>query len=150
MLKQASITQIRNGEITRRDGHLVIAMCHHPRGLPRAARDEYRRDLAPDHALFREWKSREKKMGPDQAFKKSRYAKRFRLSPEGREKLSQLSWLSQRRDVYLFCQCELGARCHREMLLLLARREFGARIGMVYHRYPEFLRSAGKSSLRAA
>lgn len=47
MLKQASVSQIRSGEITRDHGFVAITMRHYPRGLKKELRDEYLGGLAP-------------------------------------------------------------------------------------------------------
>lgn len=139
MLKQASVGQIRSGEISRENGYLVLGMAHYPRGLKSDLTDEYRSDLAPDRDLLREWKEVERKFGHDIAFEKTDYENRFQLKPEAKEHLKILSEFARRADVYLICQCELGQRCHREMLMLYAEREFGAPIDRVFHAYPRFL-----------
>lgn len=150
MLQQASLSQIRKGAITRKNGHIVVTMCWYPRGLRREVRDEYRHDLAPDRELFADWKKNKEKFGHEAAFVRSHYEKRFRLTAPALEHLSHLALLSHRKNVYLVCQCQLGERCHREMLLLLARAEYGAHIGMVYHTYPTFLRRIKGLLLSAA
>jgi uncharacterized protein YeaO (DUF488 family) len=138
MLQQVSIAEIRQGKVARKDGYLVATMCYYPRGLRRALLDEYRSDLAPDRKLFAEWKAVEREAGHEAAFVKSRYEKRFTLSPRAIEKLGELSLRAQREPVFLACQCALGERCHREMLMLLAREELGAPVGRLYHSYPTF------------
>lgn len=139
MLKQASISQIRSGEITKEKGHLVVAMCFYPRGLKKTLWDEYRADLAPDRNLFQEWKEIEKTEGHDTAFEKSNYEKRFELSRRALEHLEGLCKLSRSQDVYIACQCEIGQRCHREIILLIAEKAYGATIEAVHHSYPRFL-----------
>ena len=135
MLKQGSVGQIRRGELTRKDGYLVIAMRFYPRGLRKDLRDEYQGSLAPDLALFKDFKRWQLKMGHEQGFEKSNYDELFFLSLSALEELKRLAELSRRRDVYLVCQCEVGERCHREMLMLLAKKRFGAKIGSVSHDY---------------
>ncbi len=136
MLKQASIAQIRRQEITREDGYIVIAMCLYPRGLKREWRDEFLPQLAPSRDLLADFKSFEKTVGHDEAFVRSNYYSRFQLGESGGHDLRHVSDLSRTRDVYLVCQCEMGERCHREILLLMARARFGVEIGAVYHDYP--------------
>jgi uncharacterized protein YeaO (DUF488 family) len=142
LLKQASAKQIRSGELTRKHGYLVVAMRFYPRGLRKNLRDEYRSDLAPELKLFKDFKKNQARFGHDRAFEKARYEKRFSLSERAMEHLRELSELSREKDVYLACQCEIGERCHREILLLLARKKFGARIGKVFHEYPTVMRRA--------
>lgn len=133
MLEQASVSQIRSGEVSRADGRVVIAMRFHPRGLRRELRDEYRADLAPDKALFKDFKRFQGALGHDEAFAKADYYRRFALNEDGLAALERLS--REPGKVFLVCQCAVGERCHREILLLLAARRFGARIGRVYHDY---------------
>lgn len=134
MLEQASVSQIRSGEVSRADGRVVIAMRFHPRGLRRELRDEYRADLAPERPLFKDFKRWQKALGHDAAFEKADYYGRFALSESGLSALERLS--REPGKVFLVCQCAVGERCHREILLLLAGKRFGARIGRVFHDYP--------------
>jgi uncharacterized protein YeaO (DUF488 family) len=138
MLQQASVRQIRSGEITRQQGRVVIAMCFYPRGLRKELRDEYLRCLAPDPVLFRDWKRFERECGHEEAFARSHYEDRFALSEEALSHLERLSSESRSRDIFLVCQCEVGERCHREMLLSLAKERFGASVGPIFHSYPRF------------
>ena len=139
MLQQCSVERLRHGLVTRRDGRIVIAMRYYPRGLKKELRDEYDGGLAPSTELFRDFKRHQAASGHDAAFALSRYEDRFELSAEALRRLEELSRESRTRDVYLTCQCGMGQRCHREILLLLARALFGARIGPVYHPYPRAL-----------
>lgn len=139
MLRQASLAQIRSGQLSRRQGYLVACMAYYPRGLAKDRLDEYRANLAPDRELLTEWKEIERRDGHEAAFKDSRYEERFTLEPDALESLRRLTDIAQKRDVYLTCQCEMGERCHREMLLLLARKKFAAEIGEVFNPYPQWL-----------
>jgi uncharacterized protein YeaO (DUF488 family) len=134
MIEQASVSQIRSGEVSCADGRIVIAMRFHPRGLRRELRDEYRADLAPEKRLFKDFKRFQASLGHDAAFEKADYYGRFALDAGGLAALERLS--RERGRIYLVCQCAVGERCHREILMLLARKRFGARIGKVHHRYP--------------
>jgi uncharacterized protein YeaO (DUF488 family) len=139
MLRQASVADLRSGAISRKDGHVVVAMRFYPRGLARELRDEYVRALSPDEVLFREFKAVERATGDhERAFTEVDYERRFRLSPEGRKELSRLAAMSRERDVYLVCQCVVGQACHRELLLRIADVELGAPIDVVHRAYPEF------------
>jgi uncharacterized protein YeaO (DUF488 family) len=138
MLRQGSIHQLRTGAISREDAHIAVCMCFYPRNLPKTLRDEYRPELAPDRALFKEWQAAEKKVGHNEAFTKANYVQRFPLGEEALAELERLSKLSRKKKVYLLCQCAVGERCHRELLLLTAQALFGAKIGNVYHSYPGF------------
>lgn len=138
MLKQASIKQIQKGEVSREKGYVVATMAFYPRGLKKELLDEYRVDLAPDKELFKEFKQCQAEVGHDEAFEKSNYENRFELSRRATEHLKQLVKMSETQDVYLACQCEMGQRCHREILLLIAEKEFGAKTDPLFHTYPKF------------
>ena len=118
-------------------------MCFYPRGLRRELRDEYLRCLAPDPVLFKDWQRHEKLHGHEAAFTHSHYEDRFTLSEPALAALGRLAGLSRQRDVYLVCQCAVGERCHREILLLLAKGEFGAETGEVFHAYPRYFARRG-------
>jgi uncharacterized protein YeaO (DUF488 family) len=127
MLKQASVADLKSGAVTRRDGHVVIVMRFYPRGLSRELRDEYLRSLAPEVALFRDFKARERAHGDhDRAFREVDYERRFTLGEEGLRDLRRLHEMSRERDVYLVCQCQVGQSCHRELLLRIARERFAS------------------------
>src|SRR4051812_40070299 len=138
MLFQASVQQVRQQELPRRNAHIGVTMCYYPRGIKKEWRDEYRKELAPDSALLKDWKAFEKLYGHETAFKRSNYEKRFLLSEQALASLKMYSEQSQKKNVYFVCQCGLGERCHREMLLLLAEKLFHAKIGKVYNAYPDF------------
>jgi len=138
MLKQASVAQLRDGEISRAQGYMVVCMAFYPRGLKKELMDEYRTHLAPDRELFAEWKEYEKKFGHEEAFKKSNYEARFALPPDALESLRRLTDISRKQDVYLICQCQIGERCHREILALIARDKYRAEIAPLHNEYPVF------------
>ncbi len=144
-LKQASVKQIRSAELIREHSYIVITMCYYPRGLKKELRDEYRSDLAPDRLLFKEFKDYQKKIGHEEAFVKSNYENKFSLNENALQHLKELSELSKIKDVYLVCQCEVGKKCHREMLLLTAEKLFGAKIDFIYHSYSNYLDSIFRS-----
>lgn len=138
MLRQASIKQLRMGSFSREQAYVAICMCFHPRNLRSEMRDEYLPRLAPDRALFREWKEREKAVGHESAFAAVNYEERFQLSRDALEDLHRLALKSVEQDVFLVCQCASGQRCHRELLLLVARAAWDTKLGHVYHRYECF------------
>ncbi len=109
-------------------------MRFYPRGIRKELRDEYRADLSPTKALFRDFKNNQA-AGHDVAFERSEYERRFELSEQAMEHLDLLAGISEGNDVYLICQCQLGQRCHREMLLLLAQKKFDAPIDTIYNEY---------------
>lgn len=139
MLKQASIQQVWAQEIPRNNSVIVIAMCFYPRGVKKEWRDDYKKELAPDRELFREWKDAEKIYGHTAAFVHSRYEERFQLSWLGEQYLNYYSSESRARDVYLVCQCKLGEKCHREMLMLHGKHKYGAEIDKIFNDYAIYL-----------
>ncbi len=140
LLKQASVQQLRQQVVTRTQGYVSVCMAFYPRGVKRELMDDYRPDLAPDRELFKEWKEFERQVGHDKAFELSRYESRFQLSAIGLYHLKKYSELSQTQDVFLVCQCTIGERCHREMLILCAQQRYGAVAEPIRHAYPEWAR----------
>lgn len=138
-IRQASVSDLRKGNITRENAYVVVAMCFHPRGLSAELRDEYRADLAPDRELFKDFKVFQKTLGHAAAFRQCGYERRFTLRATARVRLSELAVMSWQRDVYLVCQCKLGELCHREMLMLTARILFGAETDDLFHEYALYL-----------
>lgn len=138
MLAQASLHQIRSGEVSKATGYIVVCMAFYPRGLNKNLIDEYRNNLAPDRQLFSEWKEFEQTNGHEEAFRLSHYEERFKIGPDGMESLRRLVDLSKSKDIFLACQCNLGDRCHREMLMLIAAKRLSAKIGSIYKTYPVF------------
>lgn len=137
MLKQASVDQLRQQTLPREHSWIVIAMRHYPRGVKKEWSNEFRHILAPSEDLLREWKTFEKEFGHEHAFVASNYEERFELSPTALYLLKKYSEQSHDKDIYLVCQCDLGERCHREMLLLIAQKKYGALIDPVFHTYPQ-------------
>jgi uncharacterized protein YeaO (DUF488 family) len=136
MFKQGSVSQVRNQEIPREQSHIVITMCYYPRGVKKEWSDEFRNILAPSRELFKEWKDFEKSFGHDEAFKLSRYEERFELS---RMALGYLQVYGESpKDTYFICQCEVGERCHREMLLLVVKNKLAGKVEKIFHDYPIF------------
>jgi uncharacterized protein YeaO (DUF488 family) len=157
MLHQVCLEDIRSGKISRKNGHIAVTMHHYPRGVKRELMDEYISLLAPDEDLLKDFLHHKKDLAESHnaAFETSHYQSRFGLSVRAVTELQRLSEMSKRRDVYIVCQCESGERCHREMLLLLANKWYGAQIDKTHHDYSEFLQRvpekprsipAGKSS----
>lgn len=139
MLRQASVAELKKGTVSRKGGHVVIAMRTYPRQVTKLERDEYIVDLSPEPALFREFKECERRTGDhDAAFAEVRYEQRFALGSTALSELARMSKLAAERDVYLICQCARGARCHRELLLLAARHAFDADAEPPLNAYPEF------------
>ncbi len=139
MLYRAPVREVKLGRVSRRYGRVVVVMRHYPRFLPKENVDEYCRSLAPELALFTEFKARERALGDhDRAFAEVNYPARFDLVPAGWVDLERLAHESRQRSVYLICQCELDQRCHADLLLLAARRRFGAETPALRFEYPEF------------
>jgi uncharacterized protein YeaO (DUF488 family) len=144
VLKQASVSDIKSGKISRDDGHIVITMRRYPRFVRRELRDEYVAAMAPPRKLFEDWLSNKRRTGDHhRAFDRVRYEERYDLPEEGWEALERLSKLSRKQDVYLVCQCQVGQRCHREMLLMLAKQKFKARAENPRNDYPTFRKRMG-------
>jgi len=138
VLKQASVQQVWAQEISRENSVIVICMCFYPRGVKKEWRDDYKKELAPDRELFREWKEAEKEFGHVEAFNRTSYESRFELSWLGLQYLKYYCNESLNKDVYLVCQCKIGEKCHREMLLLMGKKLFGAQADPVFNSYPEW------------
>ena len=125
--------------MTRARGLIVIAMRTYPRQITKLQRDEYLVDLSPDPQLFRDFKEAERRLGDhDAAFAEVGYERRFQLGSSALSELARLARLAQDRDVFLVCQCTVGQRCHRELLLMCARHAFAADAEAPRNGYPEF------------
>lgn len=139
MLKQARVEDISKNRITKLHGHIVVVTHYYPRFLKRKLIDEYLKDLAPTRELLTEFKETEKSSGDhDEGFEKMNYESKFTLSEAGYQELSRLSTLSKDKDVYLVCHCTVGQRCHRELLLMIAKEKFGAVVSKIHQSYSVF------------
>ena len=139
LLYRASVQDVRQGNPSRKRGCLVVVMQFYPRFLTREKVDEYVRGLAPDKALFTEFKSQERASADhDGAFEAVDYQNRFDLVPAGWSELQRLSDHSKTRDTFLICQCALHQRCHADLLLLATRYFFQADIPAPRIKYPLF------------
>lgn len=139
MLKQARVEDISKNRITKVHGHIVVVTHYYPRFLKRKLVDEYLKDLAPTKELLTEFKETEKSAGDHNAgFESMNYEAKFTLSESGLAELSRLSSLAGTKDVYLVCHCGVGQRCHRELLLMIAKEMFGASVARVHQSYPKF------------
>lgn len=119
--------------------YVVITMRRYPRFIARELRQEYLSSMSPDRELFEEWLAAKRKYNDHNgAFRRSRFEERFTLDEQGLADLERLSTLARKRDVYLVCNCPLGERCHREMLLLLAKKLFRAKAEKPKQEYPIF------------
>jgi uncharacterized protein YeaO (DUF488 family) len=140
MLKQASVSDLIMDRVSRGPkAFVVITMRRYPRFVNRAFRDEYTPEMSPEPTLHEDWLSAKRKHDDhDGAFKRTRYEKRFTISKLGFEHLKRFSEMSRTQDVYFICSCRVGQRCHREMVLLLAKKWFKARTDRITNQYPEF------------
>jgi uncharacterized protein YeaO (DUF488 family) len=140
MLKQGSVSDLIMERVCRgRKNHVVITMRRYPRFVNRLLRDEYTPEMSPEPKLHEDWLTAKRKYNDhDGAFARAQYEKRFTISEKGLEQLKKFSELSKKKDVYIICSCRVGQRCHREMVLLLAKKWFRAKTVEITHRYPEF------------
>lgn len=141
MLYRASTKDVKDGRLSRRYGYLVVVMQYYPRFLKKEMVDEYVNALAPDRALFTEFKARSREIEDhDRAFQEVSYEDRFQVSAEGMGQLERLSQMAAERDVFLICQCQSLEHCHGDLLLLLASHTFGAKIQRPRVSYPAYER----------
>lgn len=121
--------------------YVVITMRRYPRFVSRNLRHEYLSCMSPENPLFEDWLSAKRRFRDHNgAFKRSRFEERFAVGDEGLEHLARLAAMASKRDVHFVCQCQVGNRCHRELVLILARELFGARVENPKNDYPIFLR----------
>jgi uncharacterized protein YeaO (DUF488 family) len=150
-LKQASIAQVKDGAIARDNAHIVITMRFYPRFLKKELRDDFQCELAPPKELLHDFNEAQTKLNNHNlAFEESSYEKRFDLSAKGIGLLQSYSQMSKDKDVYFVCVCELGEMCHREILLLMAKRLYGARIGEVFNSYSTIASRLESGQMRGA
>jgi uncharacterized protein YeaO (DUF488 family) len=93
------------------DGYRVLATRYWPRGVPRAAADEYSRALSPSEELLRAFKDGR----IDWWTFRKRYLEEMR-SPEAQAELRRLAALAAMRPITLMCVCKDESRCHRSLL----------------------------------
>lgn len=148
MLYRASVQDVKEKRVSRRYTHTVVVMQYYPRFLSKELVDEYARTLAPDRALFTEFKAKDRETKDHNgAFEAVNYEARFGLSAEGVAALSRLCELSSGKDVALICQCAAGDRCHADLVLLIARQKFGANTPPLRHAYPIFEKRLAKGDI---
>ena len=139
MLKQASVSDLIADRVSRETAYIVITMRRYPRFVNRRFRDEYLSCMSPERKLFEDWLSAKRRFkNHDGAFSKVKFEERFNVEEEGLEHLARLSAMAANQDVYLVCQCPTGQRCHREFVLILARRLFKANAEKPCNSYPIF------------
>ena len=93
------------------DGLRVLATRYWPRGVPRAAADEYARALSPSEELLRSFKERRLDWW---GFRKG-YLEEMQ-SPEAQADVRRLAQLAATRPLTVMCVCKDEARCHRSLL----------------------------------
>lgn len=143
MIKQGSLQDVREGKITKADGWLCLTTRYYPRFLKTHEIDEYVSDFAPSKKLLTEFKNKAKRVGHNAAFEAVDYQNKFEITAKGHAHLRMLVELGRDRNVYLLCYCDYSCYCHRELLLLIANRKYGAAIGPLFHKYSDFLLRIG-------
>jgi uncharacterized protein YeaO (DUF488 family) len=139
MLRQASVSDLIMDRVNREKGYVVITMRRYPRFIRRELRDEYVSTMSPDPKLHEAWLSAKRRYHDHNgAFARVQYEKRFAVSDPGWGDLERFCRLARKTDVYFVCQCRVGDRCHREMLLILASELFHARAEKPKNDYPTF------------
>ncbi len=139
MLYRASVLDVRDKRISRSRTHIAVVMQHYPRFLKKELVDEYVRSLAPEKTLFTEFKAKDRELKDhNRAFAEVNYEARFGLSEKGFADLDRLVELSRTKDVCLICQCVAADKCHADLLLVIARKRFGANTPPLRHSYPLF------------
>jgi len=140
MLKKGSISDLRSGIVSRENSYIVVTMNHYPRGISKKLIDEYIHVLAPTTELLDDFHAAKKKLNGNHnaAFQAVKYEQRFTLSAEAIPHLRRLAELSATKDVTILCQCASDQRFHRELLLLVAKKWYGAQTELRKFSYPEF------------
>lgn len=93
------------------DGRRVLVTQYWPRGVSRAAVDEYVRALAPSRELLQRFKSGRIDWN---AFRQQ-YLEQMR-APEAQAEVRRLAGLASRQPIVLMCVCREESRCHRTLL----------------------------------
>lgn len=139
MLLRASVSDIKNGTVTKEDAYLVVTMRMYPRFLSKSLIDDFKQSLSPQKELFERYREIKKQIGSqNEAFELAHYQQKFTLTPTGLQELRALVEVSKKQDVYMICQCERNERCHVDLMLLIAKKEFNAKIGELPYEYYEF------------
>jgi uncharacterized protein YeaO (DUF488 family) len=102
------------------DGSRVLATRYWPRGVPKAAADEYVRALSPSEELLRSFKEGRIDWW---AFRKG-YLEEMK-GPEAQAEIRRLARLTATRPLTVICVCKDASRCHRSLLVELIGREMG-------------------------
>ncbi|MEI6233613.1 MAG: DUF488 family protein [Planctomycetota bacterium] len=147
MLKKGCVDDLRLGALNKSSGLIVLPMCHYPRGLSKQLLDEYIKVLGPDKALLDEFHAERERLAGNHnaAFLSMKYQSKFTLSSDGIAALERITKLSSERDVYVVCQCSMDQRCHRELLLIMAKKWWGAKTELRTFSYPGFEQRLGET-----
>jgi uncharacterized protein YeaO (DUF488 family) len=100
------------------DGYRVLTTRYWPRGVPKAAADEYSIKTSPSRELLRAFKH--------EGLPWQQYVNRYLAEmqdEEARSAISRLATIAQSRTITLMCICEDGDRCHRKLLKELLLQE---------------------------
>jgi uncharacterized protein YeaO (DUF488 family) len=92
------------------DGLRILSTRYWPRGLPKAAVDEYTPKVAPSRELLRAFKH--------EGLPWEEYVPRYLeelTSPNARAEIQRLAALARQRTITVMCVCD-GERCHRYLL----------------------------------
>jgi len=139
MLRKGCVKDLKSGRVARELGYVAVCMCRYPRGLPKSVIDTYSHELAPTQELLDEFHAERKRLdNHNAAFLSMNYQKKFVLTPTAVEQLRDLAECAKSGDVFVVCQCEMKERCHRELLLIAAKRWFGAATELRAFSYPDF------------
>jgi len=102
------------------DGYRVLSTRYWPRGVPKAAVDEYTTKTAPSRALLREFKH--------EGLSWEDYVPRYldEMSAEDAiSAISRLAAMAKSDRITLMCICEDENRCHRSLLRQLITEAAG-------------------------
>ena len=93
------------------DGIRILVMRFWPRGVARAATDQWFRELGTQPALIQKWKP-----GALRWTEFRRAYRRGLQDPAARQAITEIRKLLTKSPVTLFCTCADEARCHRSIL----------------------------------
>ncbi|MGZ3745497.1 MAG: DUF488 family protein, N3 subclade [Pseudobdellovibrionaceae bacterium] len=141
LIKRASVSEVKNKKISKTLGYLVVTMRIYPRFLSKELVNEYKPSLSPQKDLFQRYRDFKKKNSDqNKSFEMANYQQEFDLSEDARRDLAELVKRSKHQDVYMICQCERDERCHVDLMLLIAEKEYGAEIENLPFDYLAFRR----------
>ncbi|MGZ3774258.1 MAG: DUF488 family protein, N3 subclade [Pseudobdellovibrionaceae bacterium] len=140
MIKRASVSEIKDKKITKAMGYLVVTMRMYPRFLQKSLIDDYCQSLSPQADLFARYREFKKETGDqNKSFELAHYQEEFALTETGMHDLEKLVEISKKQNVYMICQCDRHERCHVDLMLLIAQKKFGAKIGNLPFDYDRFI-----------